>query len=471
VTLLDSTAARLIAATAQTQSSGRTPSLVAGVVREGGLVWSAGRGTVDGAVPDDDVQYRIGSITKTVTAIAVLRLRDEGRLRLGDPLETHLPGTPFGDRTIGQLLAHDAGLRAEAPTLAGAGHDGASDWWERVAGVSWPELAQRFRADADVLDAPGRRHHYSNLGYGALGEVVARVRGRSWAEVVRDEILLPLGMTRTTYRPQGRAARGYAVHPWADVLHAEPEHDAGAMAPAGQLWSTVADLARLAGFLVTGHGDVLPASTLREMADPGVVSGDSAASSGYGLGLQAFWGDGVRLVGHGGSMPGFLAGLLVEPAQRTAAVVLSNATSGPDTGGLARTLLRTVRELEPHVAGAWAPLADPDDAATREALELIGPWYWGPSGYGLRLDSDGRITALPLVGSGSRATRFERRGNGSWVGLEGYYAGEVLRPVRDASGAVIVLDIGTFVFSRTPYDPAAPIPGGHDPEGWHPGRP
>ena len=97
--VLSSTARLLLARTARVQREGRAPSLVAGVVREGGLVWSAGRGKV--AEPHTDVQYRLGSISKTVTAVAVLRLRDEGRVHLDDPLDRHVPGTPLGDRTVG----------------------------------------------------------------------------------------------------------------------------------------------------------------------------------------------------------------------------------------------------------------------------------------------------------------------------------------------------------------------------------
>ncbi|HWH29197.1 MAG TPA: serine hydrolase domain-containing protein, partial [Mycobacteriales bacterium] len=247
--VLPSTAVRLLARTARAQRDGRLPSLVAGVVRDGGLAWSAGRGDVD--EPHDDVQYRLGSITKTVTAVAVMRLREQGRLRLDDPLEQHVPGTPFGARTVAQLLAHVGGVRAESPT----------EWWERSPGVTFDELAARASGD-DVVGAAGRRFHYSNLGYGLLGELVARLRGRPWGDVVRDEVLLPLGMTRTTPRPSGRAARGWAVHPWADVVLPEPEHDAVAMAPAGQLWATLADLGRFAAFLLDGADDVLPASVL-----------------------------------------------------------------------------------------------------------------------------------------------------------------------------------------------------------------
>ena len=121
--LLEATARALLARTARAQRTSRVPSLTAGVVRGGGLVWSAGAGAVQ--EPHDDVQHRLGSISKTVTAVAVMRLRDEGRLHLDDPVDRHLPGTPFGSRTVGQLLSHTAGLRAESP---GA-------WWERVPGL------------------------------------------------------------------------------------------------------------------------------------------------------------------------------------------------------------------------------------------------------------------------------------------------------------------------------------------------
>jgi len=452
---LDPTTARLLLAdAARVQRDGRLPSLVAGVVRGGGLAWATGRGQVDGEEPGTDVQYRLGSITKTVTALAVMRLRDEGRLHLDDPLERHVPGTPFGDRTVGQLLAHDAGLRAESP----------GEWWERTPGADWAGLASRFTAASEVPHGAGRRFHYSNLGFGALGEVVARLRGRAWADVVREEVLLPLGMTRTTPRPSGRAARGWAVHPWADVVLPEPEHDAGAMAPAGQLWATLSDLGRFAALLLGDTAGVVSPDTLAEMREPAAVDASGPGWAAYGLGLQVVRVDGATLVGHGGSMPGFLAGVFVDVEQATGAVVLANATSGLD-GAITTRMLATVREREPRVVEPWAPLADVD----ADALALAGTWYWGTSGYGLRLRADGLLDLLPLRGRG-RASRFRRRDERTWVGLDGYHAGEPLRPVLDAGGRVLALDVGTFVFTRTPYDPAAPVPGGVDAGGWTPGE-
>ena len=443
--LLPSTARALLARTARAQSGSRVPSLLTGVVREGVLAWSTGRGAV--AEPHDDVQYRLGSISKSVTAVAVLRLRDEGRLDLGDPLDRHVPGTPFGDRTIGQLLSHGAGLRSESPGL----------WWERVEGEPWDGLQAQLTRD-DVPHAAGRRFHYSNLGYGALGELVARLRGAPWADVVRDEVLLPLGMGRTTPRPSGRAATGFAVHPWADVVQPEPEQDARAMAAAGQLWATLADLARFGAFLLGDTGDVLRPETLEEMAEPSGVDSSAKGWSAYGLGLQVVRHGDRTLIGHGGSMPGFLASVFVDRAEDLGTVVLCNATSGLDAA-LVTDLHTTVREAEPRIAAPWSPAPVAEDV-----LALTGVWYWATYAYGLKARGDGLLELVGLLGAG-RASRFRSRGDGSWVGLDGYHAGEVLRPVL-ADGRVVALDLGTFVFSRAPYDPSAPHPGGVHPQGW-----
>ena len=448
-TLLDTTARALLARTARAQRSSRVPSLTVGVVRDGGLAWSAGRGAVQ--QPHTDVQHRLGSISKSVTAVAVMRLRDEGLLDLDDPVEQHVPGTPFGQRTVGQLLSHTAGLRSESP----------GQWWERVEGPDWTGLADRLTAD-DVPHGAGRLFHYSNLGYGVLGELLARARGRAWSDVVRDEVLLPLGMRRTTPRPDGRAAAGWAVHPWADVLLPEPEQDAAAMAAAGQLWATLDDLGRFAAFLLGDTADVLRADTLEEMATPAGVDSAAPGWSAYGLGLQVVRSGDATLVGHGGSMPGFLASVFVDRDEDLGTVVLCNATSGLD-GTLVTELHQLVRTAEPHVGGAWAPATDVDEAL----LELVGPWFWGTYAYGLRLRADGLLDLVGLLGAG-RASRFRPRGDGTFVGLDGYHAGEVLRVVREG-GQVVALDLGTFVFSRTPYDPAAPHPGGVDEAGWRGG--
>ncbi len=435
--VLPSTARTLLARTARAQREGRAPSLVAGVVRDGGLAWSAGRGDV--AEPHTDVQYRLGSISKTVTAVVVMRLRDEGLVHLDDPIDRHLPGTPLGDRTIGQLLSHLAGASAESP----------GGWWERTPGGSVEDLSL---GTDDVVLGAARRFHYSNLGFGLLGELVARLRGTSWEDAVAAEVLAPLGMRRSTPRPVAPAAEGWAVHPWADVVLPEPEHHAGVMAAAGQLWAPLADLARFAAFLLGDTGDVLAPATLEEMTVPAGVDPSTPGWSAYGLGLQVLRVDGRTLVGHGGSMPGFLAGVFVDREERTGAVSLANTTTGLDA--VVFGLLDDLRATEPRIVDAWSP------EPPAEPLESLGVWFWGPAPHALRSIAGGLLHLGPLPGRPGRASRFARRDDGAWVGLDGYYAGETLRIADDH------LDLGTFVFTRTPYDADAPVPGGVDERGW-----
>ncbi|CAL9495828.1 serine hydrolase domain-containing protein [Streptomyces sp. enrichment culture] len=450
--LLPATRRALLHRVAVAQAEGRAPSLVAAVVRDGRAVWHGARTCVDGHGPDENVQYRIGSITKTFTAVLVLRLRDEGALDLGDPLEKHLPGTGAGEATIRELLAHTGGLAAETP----------GPWWERTPGTLRPELADVL-GERPFLHAPGRRFHYSNPGYTMLGALVEKLRGAPWEDVLRREVLEPLGLTRTGGRQQAPHAGGWAVHPWADAMLPEPLEDLGLMAPAGQLWSTSGDLARFAAFLMRGDDRVLSAESLAEMRAPAAPAeaADLADGATYGLGLQVQHRDGRLLVGHSGSLPGFLANLTISVADDVAAVVLTNCTSAPLISAVGADLVRIVAEAEPRIPEPWKPLRE----VAPELLELAGPWYWGTSAFALRLTSDGLLSLAPLANAGRRS-RFRADGDGTWTGLEGYFAGETLRAVRRPDGSVSHLDLGSFVFTRTPYDESADVPGGVDPDGW-----
>jgi CubicO group peptidase (beta-lactamase class C family) len=434
------------------QAEGRAPSLVAAVVRDGRTVWHGARAGAGGHVPDETTQYRIGSITKTFTAVLVMRLRDEGVLDLGDPLEKHLPGTGAGEATIADLLSHTGGLAAESP----------APWWERTPGSLRPELADVL-GDEPLRHPVGRRFHYSNPGYTVLGALVERLRGAAWEDVLRREVLDPLGLERTSSRPTAPHAAGWAVHPWADVLLPEPAEDLGRMAPAGQLWSTTGDLARFAAFLARGDERVLSAASLREMRTPAAPpeAADVTTGYAYGLGLELRRSGERLLAGHSGSLPGFVASLTLALDDDVAAVVLANCTSGVPVVAVGADLVRIVAEAEPRIPEPWRPLREIDPSV----LELAGPWYWGTHAFGLRLTADGLASLEPLSGTG-RHSRFRPNGDGTWTGLEGYYAGELLRPVRRADGSVDHLDLGSFVFTRQPYDPDAAVPGGVDPDGW-----
>jgi CubicO group peptidase (beta-lactamase class C family) len=444
-----STAQALSHRLAAEQSERRLPSLVAGVVRDGELAWFDACGTLDGRpggpAPDAGTQYRLGSISKTFVGVEIMRLRDEGRLEIGDSVGAHVPDLDFGQVTIAQLLTHTSGLQAET--------DG--PWWERVPGEPWDALAA---STPQLRFTPGTRFHYSNVGYAVLGEVIARLRGEPWHAAVQAGILDPLGMNRTTLRPEPPAAAGLAVHPFADTLQLEPEHDAVALAPAGQLWSTATDLARWAAFLGGDTADVLRSETLDEMLHPVAINDvpDVAWAGAHALGWQVWNVEGRRFAGHGGSMPGFLAVLRVDLTSGDGVVLLTNATSG--LGTATTDLLNTFAELEPHPPEPWSA-----DATQADAVELTGSWFWGTTPFTLALQPDGGLR-LGTPGEG-RGARFARSDDG-WIGLEGYYAGEPLTVRRDADGRPVQLDLASFVFSRTPYNPAAEVPGGVDPDGW-----
>ena len=197
------------------------------------------------------------------------------------------------------------------------------------------------------------------------------------------------------------------------------------------------------------------------MRTPASPPGDDAWAGGYGLGLQLFRRDGRVLYGHSGSMPGFLATLCVSPDDGIGGIALANATSGPDIAAIAIDLITIVADSEPRLPTRWKPLPGVDQAL----LALTGLWYWGPRAYVLRLLADRGLELSPATGKG-RASRFRAEPDGTWTGLDGYYAGETLRLMRGADDTIDHLDLGSFVFTRQPYEPGAPLAARPDPRGW-----
>ncbi len=417
------------------QGHGRLPSVVAGVATGGEVTWVGGAGDV----PADaaTTQYRIGSITKTFVAVLVMRARDAGLLSLDDPIGRFVPETAYAEATVGALLSHTSGMQSEP----------VGPWWERSPGRSMPDLLAANDGSGRV--APdGAFYHYSNLGFALLGEAVARLRERHWWDLVMAELLEPLGMVRTTYLPEAPHARGCSVVHFTDELQHEPHQDTGAMAPAGQAWSTVTDLLGWADFLATGHPDVLTVETLDEMATP------RPPAAGYGLGLRLIEAAGRPLTGHTGSMPGFLASLFVDRSSRDASVLMTNATSGIRTEWLPEVLLGAE---EPDPVEPWVP-----SLPVPESLSGVpGLWFWGNTAMELRWQG-GRLW-LTTLGNPDRAASadvFDVTPEGI-LGVSGYHRGETLHVVRRSDGSVSYLTCATFVYTKIPYDPDVNIPGGH----------
>ncbi len=414
------------------QAEGRLTSVVGAVFDRYGAVWAGGAGTAPGL----DGQYRIGSITKTMTAVLLMQARDAGLLDLSETFGDHLGDVGYAEVSLRDALAHFSGMQSEPRGL----------WWERTRGGDFAALAVA-NDGAGRVAGPGEWFHYSNLGFALLGEVVARRFDSPWRRLVAERLLAPLEMRATSYLPRPGAQAGWSVDHFTGIRVHEPLTDTGAMAPAGQLWSTLGDLVTWGQLLGGSHPGVVSAAALAEMGQ--------AVAPGYGLGLMLGVHPGGRLIGHDGSMPGFLASLQVDPDSGIGAVVLANATTGISPQELAISLIEGDPDAGEDRPAPWRPTrALPDDV-----VGVPGVWFWGNTGYDVRWHNEGLELRLMARG-GLLKERFELV-EGVLVGVIGYHRGERLDVVRRDDGSIRNLECATFVYTRSPYDPDVPIPGGH----------
>jgi CubicO group peptidase (beta-lactamase class C family) len=434
----DVLAARLDALLATEQARQRVPSISACVFRDGEVIWERALGLAEvrsGERATAEHAYRIGSITKTFTAVAIMQLVDAGEVELDAPLHAYVSETPAGP-TVRMALTHLSGVQRETP-----GAD-----WESMQPPTRAELLAGL-ADAELVLPPGRSWHYSNLVFAILGEIVARAGGSTYAEVLRDRVLDPLGLGRTRLRPEGPRATPYFVEPYSDGVRVEPDPDVTELTgAAGWLWSTSGDLARWGSFLAEGDEAVLGRERLEEMARVHAMVDEERWTVGWGLGLELFRRGNRVFAGHEGAMPGFLASFVVQRAERTGAVVLTNSGAQVDTKTLALGLAEAALDALPRVPAAWVP-----DAGAPAALEpLLGRWW--TEGEELVLSfRGGRFQAELVGGSEGRNVSFlEPAGDDRWRVVEGREEGELLRAVRDGDGDVRKLYFVGYPLTRKP---------------------
>jgi len=432
-------AAELCRLLAAQRSERRLPSVSAAVFRGGELIWGEALGLADvsAARPaTPDTQYRIGSITKTFTAVAIMQLRDAGELGLEDTLQTHIPEAPHDGPTIRRMLAHVSGLQREPP----------GEVWETLEDPPIEEMLENLGQAEGVLP-PGAYWHYSNLAYALLGEIVARRTGSRAIDHIDARIIKPLGLDRTTWTPNGRAATGYFVQPYSDAVTAEKSVELRGSAPIGQLWSTTGDLARWGAFLAEGDAAVLEPKTVEEMhAFQSLVPYVKGWKLGWGLGLELFR-DGDRiLAGHGGAMPGFLANLVVSREDGTGAVALSNSSAGASMDVLSLALARKTVELLPPAPDQW----DPGEAPPAEVADVLGRWWSEGHEFVFRVRRGKLEATLAEAVAALEPTVFEPDGDDRFRAVSGMERGELLRIVRDDDGRVAKLYWATYPFTREP---------------------
>ncbi|NUR82379.1 MAG: beta-lactamase family protein [Dermatophilaceae bacterium] len=419
------------------QRSWRAPGVSVGVVRDGALVWSTHVGSARlGTEPtpaDDDTQFMIGSVTKTFTALAVMSLRDEGRLSLDDTLDAYVPGSRHARVPLRQMLAHASGLQREP----------VGNIWESLEAPERDAFLAGVEEAEQVLP-PHHAFHYSNLAYGLLGQVVERVTGQEWEAVVRERVLEPLGMTRTGLTPADDRAHGYQVDPYAGTAREEPLFTLNATAPLGGLWSTVADMACYAAYVAAPDDRVVRPETVDEMCRPLIMTDVDGWAGAYGLGFgMGRRGDRV-FVGHGGAMPGFLTGLRVRRKEGVGAIVFANATSGPLTLALATDLVEAVVDAEPSMQAAWVP-----EVEQPALTELLGLWWseGSPLTFFVR---GGQLWSRLSDDDPLSETRYAAEGTDRYRAVEGRERGEVLEVVRAGDGTVEKLYFATYAVTRAP---------------------
>ena len=321
----------------------RFPGLSAAVVHDQELVWTGASGYADRerkipATPG--TIYSICSISKLFTSLAVMQLRDQGRIRLDDPVQKHLPwftirrsNPESGEITVEGLLTHASGLPREAAFPYWSGPDFEFPTHEQIVGAL---PAQETLYPAETY------FQYSNLGLTLAGEIVAAVSGQPYGEYVRANVLGPLRLSSTSPEMPAaergkRLAAGYG--PWRREGEREllPFFQAKGIAPAAGYASTAEDLGRFASwqFRLLQHQskEVLDPNTLREMQRVHWVDPDFETT--WGLGFVVDRSDGTTFVGHDGACPGYRTSLLTQPDERIAVVVMTNAID-IDALGLSR---------------------------------------------------------------------------------------------------------------------------------------
>lgn len=431
------------------------PGLSVALVHDQELIYAKGFGYAD---LDDEVpatsttMYRVGSITKAITATAVMQLRDQGRLQLDDPIEKHLPWFRIKNRfpnapviTVWQLLTHTSGLPRES----------AFPYWTDYKFPSRTELVTSLEQQETVFPTETRLK-YSNLGFALAGEIVEGLSGIPYSQYVTTNILEPLGMSSTTVyfqdKDRERLAIGYGRR-LADGSRKEmPFLNARAMTASANVTSTVEDLAKFAslqfrdGHVVFGS-QILKGTTLKEMHRVQWLSPNW--KSGWGLGFSVWRKDDRTLIGHGGWVGGYRSQFLFLPEDKVAVIVLANADDA-DAGFFAEHILTMMLPYIKRATAASLPVSIADPNWSRFTGSYEDPWFYETEimvmggrlmmyDYSYPPEGDPRRVLVELTPEGTNTFRMTgENGNGELVIFE-----------MDSGNKVVKVKVGeNFIYPR-----------------------
>lgn len=324
------------------------PGIVYGLVVDGKLIhtWNAGYSNLAEKIQaDNQSAYHIASMTKSFTAMAILRLRDEGKLRLDDPVSKYIPemkgqkfpSTDATEITVRNLLTHGAGFPEDNP------------WGDRQLAKTDQELINLIKKGISFSNGPGLKFEYSNLGFTMLGYIIGKVAGGSYQNYITENILIPLGMTNTYWEytkvPAQKLVMGYnwIKGEWIP----QPLLHSGAYGAMGGMITTLEDFSKYVAFHLSAwpprdapETGPVRRSSVREMQFPWNFNGlmsqykypggrscPTVSAYGYGLGWSRDC-DGKVFIGHGGGLPGFGCNWRSMPDYGIGIIVLSNITYG-----------------------------------------------------------------------------------------------------------------------------------------------
>ncbi len=424
------------------------PAVSIALVDDQKVVWSKGFGFADPAkkIPATaETVYRVGSVSKLFTDIAVMQLVEKGVLDLDAPVTRYLsafrPKDPFGKPvTLRQMMSHRSGLVREPPV--GSYFD-----------PTGPTLAQTIASlnHTELVYEPGTHTKYSNAAIAAVGYVLEKTQKRPFAQLLKSSVLDPLGLENTSFEPTPATRKGLAkANMWTIDCRVfpAPTFELG-IAPAGSMYTTVNDMGRFMSALFAGgrgvKGQVLERKTLDAMWTPQYAK--RGETQGFGIGFNISQLDGHRMIGPGGAIYGFATSLNALPDDKLGVVVVTTRdTANAITNHIAEVALRAmlaVRQGKP----VERPMATVPLTLTA-ARKLAGRFINGTKGFDL-FTGGGKLTMLSADGG----FPYELKSADGGLMIDGPlgYGQKV-----EVKGTSIVIDGQTYRRVDVPKPPAAP---------------
>jgi CubicO group peptidase (beta-lactamase class C family) len=346
----------------------QVPSVAVAVARDGRILWEEAFGWADRenrVAATAHTMYSLASISKPITATALMILKERGLIDLDRPINDYLGEAKINVRigdpaavTVRKVANHTAGLPLHYQFFY-------ED--EPYRAPSRDETILRY---ANTVTAPGERYHYSNLGYGILDYVISRVSGKSYPDFMRTEVFVPLGLTRMSVDVDAALQKQQAVRYGTDGL---PIPFYGFDHPGGSaIYASAHDLVRFGMFHVKSRlPDQKPILSDVAIDEMQKATADAGAGQGYGIGwMMSDYAGGRRSVSHTGGMGGVSTSLRLFPAEKIVIVVLTNAGSHPVAGQVMDEIVKAV--LPDAVRKPAGPFTPPP--AFEPSAELVGTW-------------------------------------------------------------------------------------------------